>query len=263
MKFSKKSFFGILMMFVFTLTFSESSTLSAKDFYQLKVYTIKDKAQEASVDKYLENAFLPAMHRAGVKKVGVFKPIADDAAAGTKIFVFIPIKKLDDIVKLEGKLAKDNAYQTAGSDYINALYDNPPYERIQSILIKAFEKMPNFYAPTFSTPKSEQIYELRSYEGATEKVWKKKVEMFDEAGEVELFTKLKFNAVFYGEVVSGAAMPNLMYMTTFENMDSQKKHWDAFRVHPDWEKLKGLEEYKNTVSHIDKWLMHPAEYSDI
>jgi hypothetical protein len=109
MKFSKKSFFGILMMFVFTLAFTVNSTLSAKDFYQLKVYTIKDKAQEASVDKYLEDAYLPAMHRAGVKKVGVFKPIADDQAAGTKIFVFIPIKKMEDIVKLEGKLAKDIA----------------------------------------------------------------------------------------------------------------------------------------------------------
>jgi hypothetical protein len=263
MKFSKKSFFGILMMFVFTLAFTVNSTLSAKDFYQLKVYTIKDKAQEASVDKYLEDAFLPAMHRAGVEKVGVFKPIADDKAAGTKIFVFIPIKKLDDIIKLEGKLAKDNAYQTAGSDYINASYDNPPYERIQSILIKAFKQLPAFYTPSYSTKKSEQIYELRSYEGATEKIWKKKVEMFDEAGEVELFKKLEFNAVFYGEVVSGAAMPNLMYMTTFKDMKSHDEHWDAFRIHPDWKKLSGMQEYKNTVSHIDKWLMHPAEYSDI
>lgn len=263
MKFSKKSIFGILMVFVFTLAFSVNSTLSARNFYQLKVYTIKDKVQEASVDKYLEVAFLPAMHRAGVKEVGVFKPIADDKAAGTKIFVFIPIKKLGDITKLEAKLAKDQAYQDAGSEYINAPYDNPPYERIQSILIKAFEKMPDYSAPTFSTPKSEQIYELRSYEGPTEKMWKKKVEMFDKAGEIEIFTELKFNAVFYGEVVSGAAMPNLMYMTTFENMDSQKKHWNAFGKHPNWDKLTKLQEYKNTVSHSDKWLMHPANYSDI
>ena len=58
-------------------------------------------------------------------------------------------------------------------------------------------------------------------------------------------------------------MPNLMYMTTFSDMASQEEHWNAFRVHPTWEKLKGMDEYKNTVSNIDKWLMHPTEYSDI
>ena len=263
MNFSKKSFVKTISLFLLVFCFAISSTLSARDYYQLKVYTIKDKGQELSVDTYLKNAFLPAMHRAGVKQVGVFKPIADDKAAGTKIFVFIPVKKLDDIVKLEDKLAKDDVYLKAGAEYINAPYNNPPYERIQSILIKAFKQLPEFYTPTYTTPKSEQIYELRSYEGATEKIWKKKVEMFDEAGEVELFKKLEFNAVFYGEVVSGAAMPNLMYMTTFKDMKSHDEHWDTFRNHPDWKKLSGMQEYKNTVSHSDKWLMHPAEYSDI
>jgi hypothetical protein len=35
-------------------------------------------------------------------------------------------------------------------------------------------------------------------------------------GEVPLFVRLGFNAVFYGEVIVGSHMPNLMYMTTFE-----------------------------------------------
>ena len=263
MKTSKKFFTKILLLTIFSLVFVVNSTLSARDYYQIKVYSISDKAQENRVEKYLEEAYLPAMHRAGIKTVGVFKPIASDEAAGTKIFIFIPIKNLGEIEKIESKLAKDSEYKNKGADYLNASWDNPPYQRIESILIRAFVEMPKFSIPKYKTPVSEQIYELRSYEGATEKICKKKIEMFNEGGEVALFKKLEFNAVFYGEVISGSAMPNLMYMTTFKDMKSHDEHWDAFRSHPDWEKLKNMEEYKHTVSHIDKYLMHPTEYSDI
>ncbi|MCY1719703.1 NIPSNAP family protein [Prolixibacteraceae bacterium Z1-6] len=256
---SKKSISGI----VFLLVFLCSLTLAARDYYQIKVYTIKDKTQEASIDKYLKDAYLPALHKAGIKKVGVFKPIADDAAAGTKIFVLIPLKELNQIGVLEEKLLKDKNYLEAGSEYIDAKHDNPPYERIESIVLKAFAEMPELFVPKYDTPKSAQIFELRSYQGATEKLWRKKVEMFNEGGEIEIFKKVGSNAVFYGEVVSGSAMPNLMYMTSYSDMESNKAHWDAFRQHPDWLILKEKEAYKNTVSHIDKWLCHPTDYSDI
>ncbi len=87
--------------------------------------------------------------------------------------------------------------------------------------------------------------------------------MFNEGGEMSIFKKLEFNAVFYGEVISGSHMPNLMYMITFENEESHQEHWDAFRTDSAWIELKDLERYANTVSHIDRWLLHPAEYSGI
>jgi len=256
---SKKSLFGIV--FLFTLLCS--LTVSTRDYYQIKVYTIKDKTQEIRVDNYLKEAYLPALHKAGIKTVGVFKPIADDKAFGTNIFVFIPLNELEQIEEIEDKLANNKKYLKAGGDYIDAKHDNPPYERIESILLKAFTEMPEFFAPKYDTPKSEQIFELRSYEGATEKIWRKKVHMFNEGGEVDIFKAVGSNAIFYGEVISGAAMPNLMYMTSYSNMESNKEHWNAFRKHPDWDVLKNKPEYANTVSHIDKWLCHPTDYSDI
>lgn len=263
MKSRKKSITGILALTVFILIFAFSSTLSARDYYQIKVYTIKNSDQESRVDNYLKNAYLPAMHRAGIKKVGVFKPKADDPAVGTKVFVFVPLKGMNQIEKIEASLAKDKTYQTAAADYINAAFDNPPYERIESILLKAFAKQPEFYAPKFDTPKSEQIFELRSYQSSTEKIHNKKVEMFNEGGETGIFKNVGSNAVFYGQVISGSAMPNLMYLTSYSDMESNKEHWSAFGNHPDWKRLSGMEEYKNTVSHIDKWLCHPTDYSDI
>lgn len=259
----KKVFFRGFSLLLFIATFTFSPALSARNYYQVKVYNIKDKDQEVRVDNYLKNAYLPAMHRAGIKKVGVFKPIDDGPAAGKKIFVFIPLTELAQIEKLEVALANDSQFQTDGADYINGSWEKPPYQRIESILLKAFAEMPEFAVPNHTTPASDQIYELRSYEGPTEKMYQKKIEMFNKGGEVALFKKLNFNAVFYGEVISGSAMPNLMYMTTFPDMKSHDEHWDAFRTHPDWLKLKEVKKYKHTVSHSDKYLMHPTEYSDI
>ena len=263
MKSTKKLFTGILSLTVFLLVFVFSSTLFARDYYQIKVYTIKNADQESRIDNYLKNAYLPALHRAGIKTVGVFKPKADDPAVGTKVFVFIPLKELKQVEDAEAKLAKDKKYQEAGADYINAAFNNSPYERIESILLKAFTAQPEYFAPKFNTPKSEQIFELRSYQSATEKIYHKKVEMFNEGGETKIFEKIGANAIFYGEVLSGSEMPNLMYMTSYENMKANEECWKTFRDHPDWKKLSGMEEYKNTVSKIDKWMCNPTDYSDI
>jgi hypothetical protein len=79
---------------------------------------------------------------------------------------------------------------------------------------------------------------------------------------VDLFEKLEFNAVFYGEVIAGSHMPNLMYMTSFADMGSREAHWAAFRDHPDWLKLKALPQYQNNVSHIDRIMLRHTDYSD-
>lgn len=263
MKTSKKSPLHGPIISLLILFIALAGNTFALDYYQIKVYTIKNSEQESVVDNYLEKAYLPALHRAGFETVGVFKPVEDDPAAGTKIFVIIPLKKISDIEKIEEKLSADKELQTAGAAYINAEYNNPPFERIESILLKAFSDFPEFQIPKFETSKSDQIFELRSYQGATEKIWKKKVEMFNKGGEINIFKKLNANPVFFGEVLSGGDMPNLMYMTSYKNSEANKELWSAFGEDPDWKVLSAKEEYKNTVSHIDKWLLHPTEYSDI
>ena len=52
--------------------------------------------------------------------------------------------------------------------------------------------MPEFTAPKYSTAPAERIYELRSYESATEAKAVKKIEMFNQGGEIELFQKPEF-----------------------------------------------------------------------
>lgn len=230
----------------------------------MRIYQLQTQQQEQRVDKYLQSAFLPALHRMGIPKVGVFKPVGNDTAATRRIYVLIPFKSLDQFTGLPASLLKDQQYLADGKDYLDATYNDPPYARYESILLQAFPDMPRLEAPTtLTTAPAERIYELRSYEGPTEKYFDSKVKMFNQGGEIPLFKRLGFNAVFYASVLSGAHMPNLMYLISFDNMAARGQHWKAFGDDPFWKQLVAAPEYQHNVSHIDNIFMHPTDYSDL
>ncbi|MEO5684756.1 MAG: NIPSNAP family protein [Chitinophagaceae bacterium] len=234
-----------------------------QEFYQIKIYHFKNADQEKAIDNYLQNALQPALHKAGISKVGVFKPLANDTAADKLIYIFMPLKSVEQLLSLPAQLEKDAAYTTAGAAYLEAVYNNPPYTRMESILLKAFRMAPQMQLPGLSSPRAEHIYELRSYESPTEKLYSNKVHMFNEGGEVPLFKRLEFNAIFYADVINGSHMPNLMYMTSFENMAAREQHWKTFSADPEWKKLAAMPNYQHNVSKAEIILMHATDYSDL
>jgi hypothetical protein len=234
-----------------------------QEFYTVRIYQLKTAAQEERVDHYLQKAFLPALHRLGITQIGVFTPVDNDTAAIRRIYVLIPFPSLEDFLGLPGLLEKDTQYLADGKDYLDAVYSDPPYLRVESILLQAFPEMPRLQAPTLQTAHSERIYELRSYESPTERLHYNKVQMFNGGGEVGLFKKLGFNAVFYASVISGSHMPNLMYMTSFDNKVSRDQHWKTFSDDPFWKQLSGAPEYQHNVSKADILFLHPADFSDL
>jgi NIPSNAP len=133
---------------------------------------------------------------------------------------------------------------------------------MENILTKAFSLAPFLNLPALTGPRSERVYELRSYESATEKIHQNKVKMFNEGGEIALFKQLNFNAVFYSSVISGSRMPNLMYMTSFENKADRDAHWKSFGSSPEWKKLSALPEYQNNVSKNEQIFLRATEFSD-
>lgn len=227
-------------------------------YYQLKIYHLKTIDQEAKIDAYLKEAYLPALHRTGIKQIGVFKPIVADTSERL-VYVLIPFKRWVDFIKLNEVLEKDQQYLVAGKDYLNAAYDSPPYTRIESVLLKAFSVMPAPALPKLTGPKSERVYELRSYEAATESLSLNKIGMFNDH-EAGIFSKLNFNALFYGQVISGSKMPNLMYMTTFNNKADRDQHWKDFGA--EYKKISGLPQYQHNVSKNITLFLFPTDYSD-
>jgi len=233
-----------------------------QEYYQLKTYSFETEAQEKTTDDFLKNAFIPALKEFDIQNIGVFKPRPTDSITPRKTYVLIPFTSLVQFRLLDDALDSNTTYQENGKTYLQASHDNPPYQRIESSLMKAFIEMPKMEASKLDGPRRDRIYELRSYEAATEELYKKKVDMFNAGGEIKLFDKLGFNAVFYAEVISGPTMPNLMYMTTHANQEAKDANWKAFVDSPEWAKLKEMPKYQNTVSKIVKLFLYPTEYSD-
>jgi len=258
----KYRFHYLLFIFIFILGNSFVGYAQEQEYYQLKTYTIKNDTQESMVDNYLKNAYLPALKRMGIKNIGVFKVRPDKFKVSDKIYVLIPFQSLATFENLEAMLAVDKTHLSAGVDYIHATHDKKPYERISSVLLRAFPDMPKMKPSQVKGERTDRVYELRSYEGPTEAMYRRKVDMFNEGGEVELFESLGFNAVFYADVISGDKMPNLMYMTTFENMEKRDALWDDFGSSDKWKEISVMDKYQNTVSHADIYLLYPTEYSD-
>lgn len=232
-------------------------------FYEIKVYHFESAEQEKTIDDFLKDALIPALTRKGVRPVGVFKPVGNDTLKVKRIYVLTPFKSPVEYAEMPDQLEKDQQFKSSGKAYLEAAYNKPPYKRMESIFLKAFSEMPGLKVPALKNSPENRIYELRSYEGPTERIFKNKVHMFNEGGEVALFKRLGFNAVFYGSVIAGSHMPNLMYMTTFEDMASRDQHWKAFGSDPEWKKLSAMPLYQNNVSKIDVLFLRPTNYSGI
>lgn len=233
-----------------------------RDYYEIKLYRLSTNDQVKKVDDFLQNAYLPALHRAGIPRVGVFHPIGNDTATDKRIYVFIPVRTLDKVAVVEDLMVNDPELIKAGDAYWNAAYNAVLYNRIETIILKAFPLMTTFNVPNLTGNKKDRVYELRSYEGPTERLYRQKVKMFNEGGEIALFKRLNFNAVFYSEVVAGSHQPNLMYMTSFNNWADREEHWKAFGSSPEWTKLKVMPEYLNSVSKNEQVYLNPAEFSE-
>lgn len=258
-----KTLLTIAIAFLITPQFSRAQLKKENpEYYQLTVYHYNTVDQERILDDFFQNALIPALHDMDIQSVGVFKSIANDTSSNKSLYVFIPVKSLNKIDEISGKLIKDQKFRSSAKEYLDVKYNSPAYNRMETILLKAFALSPVMKLPELSSPKNQRVYELRSYESASEKLFRNKVHMFNEGGEMDIFTKLNFNAIFYGEVIAGSRMPNLMYMTAFENKKDRDAHWAAFDSDPDWKHLSSLPEYKNNMSRSDITFLRPADYSD-
>lgn len=241
---------------------SEAVKPATRQYYQIIVYHLKDKTQEQRLDKYLSEAYLPFLHRSGIKTVGVFKAANIDTATDKKMYVYLPFNSLAEFSKISQTLVEDKDLMEKGADYLNAKYDEAPYVRKESILLQAFTGMPVLKKPEFKEPKSGRLYELRSYESPTELMNLKKVQMFNQE-ELEIFDRIGSKPVFYAEVLAGSRMPNLMYMTTYSSPASREEHWKVFSSDPKWKRISALPEYQHVVNKAEMIFLVPTDYSDL
>jgi hypothetical protein len=228
-----------------------------REYLEFRQYTLHVGSKKGQVGQFLRRVGIPAMNRIGIGPVGVFTAMYGPNAP--TLYVLLVHKSIETVVNSASLLMADNEYRTAGADYVDAPLSEPAYVRVESSLMVAFKDMPKLEVPE----KKSRIFELRTYESHSIKANKKKIEMFNEGGEIAIFRKTGLQPVFFGETLIGPKMPNLTYMLVFDDLADRDAKWDVFRVAPEWKTLSGNPAYKDTVSNITDIILRPAPYSQI
>jgi hypothetical protein len=231
---------------------------AGRDYYELRVYHIETEQQKAGFHDFARQAAIPALNRLGLSPVGVFQP----AEGNGPIYVLLRHKSADSVVTLGARLRQDPQFLRDGAAFLDAPAAQPAYKRMESSLLVAFRGMPQLETPVKA---AGRIFQLRIYESPSVKTGQKKIEMFNDAGEITIFRRVGLHPVFFGEALIGSKMPNLTYMLAFESADEMKANWKKFGGDPDWQRLRGMDEYadKNILSGITNVVLQPAEYSQI
>ncbi|MGV8878956.1 MAG: NIPSNAP family protein [Sphingobacteriaceae bacterium] len=238
---------------------AENLKKSNQEFYELRVYTLNNLAQQKIIEDYFKDAAIPVLNRLGTKNIGVFTEL--EPTGQTKIYVIIPFKSLEDYLNIQEKMSRDEVYNQAASSYLNAPAKVPAYERLESSLLKAFIQFPAIDVP----PNKARMFELRRYESPGENAGKKKIEMFNEGGEIKIFKRVGLTPVFMGETIIGGLRPNLTYMITFDDMAEHDRNWKIFRDDPEWKKLSAIPEYGNDrlISKITSIYLVATSFSQV
>lgn len=255
----------IILFFTLFISISSFSAFKSKprEYYITQVYHCTSNSQLDKIDVYLKNIYLPHLHQQGINNVGVFEPITNDTAKDKTIMVWIPLNNLDQLDRLDQQ--KEAIDPLKENSLLSLVASNGalPYNRLETSISKSFKHQPQFQKSITFQKSPENIYEFRSYESVDESMFLKKVHMFNEGNEIELFKSLSFNALFYSKVIAGDRMPNLLYITRFSNLADREAHWKTFKDDPKWKQMSNLAIYLNTVSKADIVLMRAKPYSDL
>jgi hypothetical protein len=231
-----------------------------RQYIELRRYHLLPGNKQRAFGTFVSDAMVPAMNRAGVAKVGAFTVMYGENAPS--LLLVLTHQSLESVVSLRERMAADAEYNRAGAAIIEAPMADPPFVRVESSLLRAFEAMPAVEPSAGAAKATPRIYEMRTYESHSDRAALNKLKMFN-AGEVPIFRRTGLTPVFFGETVVGAKMPSLTYMLTFADMPARDAAWSAFIKDPDWKTLSSDPQYKDNVSAISDIILRPTAYSQI
>ncbi len=229
-------------------------------YIELIRYTLFTGEKKNRVRDFYRDVAIAALNRTGISPVGVF-----DVKYGENkpyLYVLLQHESLESFAAYPQKLLQDKQYLKGGKAFLEAPFSDPSYVRKESTLLRSFEYMPKIEAPKKLVGK-DHVIEMRTYESHSYIYAQKKIQMFNEGGEIEIFKKTGLSPVFFGETIAGPSMPNLTYMVAFKDMEEHDKNWKTFVESEGWNKLKKDPQYKDTVSNITDIILKPASFSQI
>jgi hypothetical protein len=226
-------------------------------------YLLRFGPTEARFAEYAKGALVPALNRAGVKPVGAFGVLF--GPHHPTLHLLLPHSSAESVTTLEARLEADAEYRRAAGAFLDLPAGDPPYVSQEASLSAAFDAFPGIEAPAGPAAAPSRVFELRSYASHSPAAGRKKIEMFEAAGEIAIFRRVGLTPVFFGRNVIGPRLPSLTYMLVFPDLAARERNWAAFREDPEWLKLRAAPGFSNAeiLANIDVLLLRPAEYSQL
>jgi len=175
-----------------------------RQYYELRKYLLRRDKQVQTTAKYLSDALIPALNKMGIGPVGAFS--VDIGPETPTIYLLLPSVELETLVNAGLYLREDQTFLSAAEPFWDAPDTSPAFERVENTLFIAFEKWPQLVLPPPTATKGKRVFQMRSYESASDRDHVRKVEMF-QSGEFEAFDRAGFWRVFFGDALIGERLP--------------------------------------------------------
>ena len=225
----------------------------------LEQYFLKNGSQVQRIHDHLGKAALPALGRAHAGPRIVLEAVV--AAHQPQIALILGFESIEELWAVRAKVVGDAELLKATEAWEN--HAEQPYEHFSASLLEATEYCPALANDTPSRQTS-RIFELRTYHSPTWRQLRALHERF--AGpEIKIFHRVGVHPILYSSTIVGQNMPNLVYVTPFEDLAAREKAWNAFSADPEWVRVRkeSIDKHGQISSVIQIALYRATAYSPI
>ncbi len=227
-------------------------------FFTLERFLMRNGDQPARLHEYLSTGLLPAIAKVHDGPVIVMDALI--AAHMPAVVLLRGYSSMTEPQEIATRISKDDKHNAAFAKWESG--NDSPAERWTTSLLAATPFMTEIVAD--KDRKTSRIFELRQYHSPTWRQLGSLTERF--AGpEIRIFHRVGIHPILYSTTVFGDNIPNLTYLTPFENLAEREKAWTAFGADEEWLKVRKESIEKNgqisQVMEISLW--RAAPYSPI
>ncbi len=227
--------------------------------YLLQSFELRHGTQLARIHDYLSKFSLPALNKAHSGPKLVLEALV--AQHIPQVVMLMGFESFEQLWELKRTLGQDQDLQKAFEAWQEG--PEPPFERQSNVLLEATRYSPDI-VPLENPPAAPRIFELRVYHSPT---WRQLLALHERfAGpEIKIFERVGVHPLLYSSTVIGPNMPNLTYLTPFENLAARDKAWAAFGADPEWIKVRkeSVDQHGQIVSEIQISLFRATPYSPV
>lgn len=234
-------------------------TDQGRPYYEFLLYDCRIGEPFDRLQRWAEEALVPAMSKAGVKALGCFT-----LALGVETPQLLVVMEHASVAELQSAWVKVRDLPE-WRDGLQKVEEGqvPPFDRLEKRLLLATD-----YSPPLSeaVKKAEKprFFEFRIYHSPTFRQLAALHERFS-GPEIKIFHRSGIHPILYADTVFGPKQPCLTYMMPFESLAAREKAWATFRADPEWIKVRAdsVARAGEIVSHTDRLLYVAAPYSPI